>query len=95
MEEKEAKFIIKLGEVTRETQKMYPKFVQNQCVLEIQTQEWEKLRQIFDKLALWVNDKLDGMQYEDCEEKGCRGEEYLLMLRYMFHQIKTLESRTE
>lgn len=68
---------------------MHVKFLKNQCDIENTTQELERLGCSFDELDLWVKERIEGMKYEDWEEKGRRRESYLLMLRYMFQQYKT------
>ena len=53
---------------------MHTKFLKTQCDLENSTQELERLRSSFDELDLWVKEKIDGMQYENLDEKGYRNE---------------------
>ena len=53
--------------------------------------EW--LRCGYDNLDTCVKDKIEKMRYEIFEDKGRLRERFLLMLRYMYQQYKTQESR--
>ena len=74
---------------------MYGKFIKNQDALEKTTLELERLRRSFDEFDFWVKENIEGMQYEDREEKIHRSKGYLLILRYMFQQYRTQESYGE
>ena len=81
---REAKAVAELHEVKKEAQEVYAKFVENQNTLEKATQEVEWKRRGYDDFDTLVKDKIERMRYKSLEDKGCLGEGFVLMLRYMF-----------
>ena len=61
--------MIELREVKRDGQQMHAKFQENQDTLEKTTQELERQKHSFNEFDLQVKEMIEGMQYDDWEEK--------------------------